>query len=736
VTETAFAAWASWKIEWDVLTLLWVTGCIYTRGWLKLQTQMPQRFHGGKLTAFWAGLGILFVALASPLDGFGRFWLWAHMIQHLLLMLFAPFCLVWSAPMMPLLRGLPRVIMKDMLGPFLKWKLLKQIGRGITYPVFSWLALVITTWVWHAPGLYDLAVVSPGWHLVEHASFFWAGILFWWPVLAPWPFKPHWPRFAIIPYLVLVMLQNTALSALFVFSGKVLYPVYGDVPRIGGLDALTDQVIAGAIMWIPASLIFLIPVGVIFARALEPDSLVAPQSPIGPRTRPKKRVPWKGFASLASWRWHVYRPFLQCLMLALATLVVVDGLWGPEQSALNIAGVWPWVHWRGLLVFALLFVGNLFCMVCPFMLPRNGLRKILSPRLTWPKWARRKSLAMALLFLYLWSYEFFDLWDKPWLTAWIVLGYFVAAFVIDGLFKGATFCKYICPIGQFNFLHALLSPFEVKVREPAVCEKCTTHDCLKGNTKNRGCELDLFQPQKLGNLDCTFCMDCVKACPTQNVGILPGRPLKILVEEPKSPPLRQLFGRMDIGLLALFLVGGAFTNAAGMVDTFVTWPHLTFFLLLFPVIILAAAWTSLRMLGETKTLRETFVRFSLALLPLGFSMWLAHYGFHFLITFDSGWAVLQRAAGDAGFLMGLPIFSTVDMMTSMAWIRSMEIFVLDGGFVLSLYVFWRLAKQKSDHQAARFRFVLLPFCVTIGLYGLGVWTFLQPMQMRGMTMGG
>jgi polyferredoxin len=56
---------------------------------------------------------------------------------------------------------------------------------------------------------------------------------------------------------------------------------------------------------------------------------------------------------------------------------------------------------------------------------------------------------------YLWAYEVFSLWDSPWLTAWIVIGYFIAAFVVDGFFKGASFCKYVCPIGQFKFLQSL-----------------------------------------------------------------------------------------------------------------------------------------------------------------------------------------------------------------------------------------------------------------------------------------
>ena len=76
-----------------------------------------------------------------------------------------------------------------------------------------------------------------------------------------------------------------------------------------------------------------------------------------------------------------------------------------------------------------------------------------------------------LLFVFLWAYEAFDLWSSPLLTAWLALAYFAAAFVIDGFFRGAAFCKHVCPIGQFHFVNSLASPLEVGIREPDVCAR-------------------------------------------------------------------------------------------------------------------------------------------------------------------------------------------------------------------------------------------------------------------------
>jgi polyferredoxin len=180
-------------------------------------------------------------------------------------------------------------------------------------------------------------------------------------------------------------------------------------------------------------------------------------------------------------RWPHFRRVAQTAMFLIALLIVADGLLGPQLSPMNLAGVLPWTHWRGLAAIALLTAGNFFCMTCPFMLVRDVGRRWLPARWPWPRALRSKSLAVALLAVYLWAYEAFSLWDSPWWTAWIVVGYFAAALVIDGLFKGASFCKYVCPIGQFQFAQSLTSPLEVKVREPEVCQACTTHDCIRGN---------------------------------------------------------------------------------------------------------------------------------------------------------------------------------------------------------------------------------------------------------------
>ena len=90
------------------------------------------------------------------------------------------------------------------------------------------------------------------------------------------------------------------------------------------------------------------------------------------------------------------------------------------------------------------------------------------------------TLAAALLVAVLFAYELFDLWALPRATAYLVIAYFVSALMIDLVFSGATFCKYLCPIGQFNFVASTMSPLELRIREESTCRSCRTADCIRG----------------------------------------------------------------------------------------------------------------------------------------------------------------------------------------------------------------------------------------------------------------
>ncbi|MFI5454764.1 MAG: cytochrome c oxidase assembly protein [Isosphaerales bacterium] len=774
----------SWPFEPWLLASLLIVGVIYVRGWLILRRHDPGRWQAGRLAAFMGGLTAVFLALASPIEPFAFLLLQIHMAQHLLLTMVAPPLFWLGAPQVPLLRGMPESIRAYWIAPLIRSGPIRRIFRGLAHP-FSALPLFVgATWLWHVPVFYEAALRSTGWHYLQHMCFLGTAMLFWYPVVRPYPGRPRWSLWLLFPYLILADVQNTILSALLTFSDRVLYAPYAQVPRLGGLSALEDQSAAGVLMWVPGSLVYLLPLFGIGIRLLYGESEKArrivrrpgqrvPRSPTGGlirlpiladiplRGRSRETSPQAGFDLLRVpllgrfLRWRHARLALQLPLGALAGILIYDGLHGPRVAPLNLAGVLPWIHWRGLVILGLLVAGNVSCMACPFTVPRTLARRWLPARHRWPRQLRSKWLAVALLVTFLWAYDAFALWDSPRWTAWIALGYFITAFLVDGLFRDASFCKYLCPIGQFNFVQSLVSPLQVRVRDTDVCTTCRTRDCIRGSAEVPGCEMGLFQPRKSSNMDCTFCLDCVHACPHDNVGILTSLPGGDLWNDPVRSGIGRFGERPDLAVLILVLVFGAFANAAGMVGPLVEWEdrlqswlgqrsplmvtslYYLFALLILPLLTVGVAATLSRRWGQVAGgWLDVATRFSYSLVPLGFAMWLAHYGFHFLTSYGTVVPTMQRFAGDMGWsVLGEPAWSRACCRAVAEWVPRLEIISLDLGLLLSLYAGYRIALRQSSRPSSALK-AFLPWGVLILLlFAMGVWIVLQPMQMRGTMLG-
>jgi cytochrome c oxidase assembly factor CtaG len=765
----------SWPAQpWAAFALV-VTAGIYIRGWRLLRCRNLARFSDVRLVAFLAGLFVIFLALASPIEPFAAMLLQVHMLQHLLLMMVAPPLLWLGAPFFPLLCGLPRQIRTHWALPVIRWSLIRRFLAGVTHPVPALVLFTAATWIWHLPNVYELAMASSGWHYFEHICFLFAALLFWYPVVRPFPGRPRWSPWLLIPYLILADIQNTLLAAVLTFSTQPLYGYYVRQPRLGSVTPLADQAAAGVLMWVPGSIAFLVPLFLIGLQLLfgaydnpRRRSLPMPGQSPGRRHPPGLPVlPVLGQPSPGSrsagldvlrlpllgrfLRWRRARLALQLPLLCVAFLIAYDGFTGPQTAAINLAGVVPWIHWRGLVILGMLALGNVFCMACPFVLPRALARRWLPQGRRWPRRLQSKWLAVGLLGVFLWAYEAFALWDSPWWTAWIILAYFAAAFTIDGLFRGSSFCKYVCPIGQFNLVQSLVSPAEVKVRDSTACASCRTKDCIRGRDDIAGCGLHLYQPRKSSNMDCTFCLDCIHACPHDNIGILASLPGNQLWHDHLRSGIGRFGDRTDLAALVVLLVFGALVNAAGMIAPVVEWrdgvaavlrqgsPFVVtsvsylLGLVVVPVVTVGSAAALSRRIGrlEISTIKAA-TRFSYALVPLGFSTWLAHYSFHFVGSFDTAIPAIERFAGDLGLgVVGEPAWIRACCRPVADWLPRLQIVFLDLGFLLALYSAYRIALNQTERVAQAVR-ALLPWAILILLLFLaGVWIVLQPMQMRG-----
>jgi polyferredoxin len=442
-------------------------------------------------------------------------------------------------------------------------------------------------------------------------------------------------------------------------------------------------------------------------------------------------------------RWQYLRVALQTALLAIAAAIVLHGVFGPQVGPMNLSTVLTSVHWRGLLVAAVLVLGNLFCTACPMILVRDGARRLHLPQRSWPRPLRRKWLGLGLLVLVLFSYELFNLWELPRATAWLVVGYFGLALVTDLTFKGASFCKYVCPIGQFNFIASTLAPATLEVRRAETCRTCATADCIKGRYDvaeplrlvQRGCELGLFLPTKVGNLDCTLCFDCVQACPHDNIALAARLPGAELLDAGRRSAIGRLTQRADIAALAIVFTFAALVSAFAMTAPAYEFNLALLFvfgLVVIPFVLLTGAATVTRTLSRqpARDLGATLVNFAYVLVPLGLSIWIAHYGFHLLTGLLTIVPVTQSAAID---LLGWPMLG--EPLWGWTGMQSGAVYPIQLGFVLlgtagSIALAHAISGRDYPRRATR---AALPwFGVIVLLAAAALWILGQPMDMRGI----
>lgn len=212
--------------------------------------------------AFAGGMLAVLVALVSPIDGLGEEYLFsAHMGQHVLLGDIAPLLI---------LLGLSRVILRPAT------RRLASIERRLgplASPATGLVAWLVLMYLWHIPALYDAAVEHPLVHLLQHVSFFAAGVALWWPLIQPIPMRRHLTGLQPVAYIGTAKAGLAALGIFLAWSTSAIYPYYEDRPRIWGLTPVEDQNVAGVIMMVEQSLTLALVLVALFIRMLRQSEI-------------------------------------------------------------------------------------------------------------------------------------------------------------------------------------------------------------------------------------------------------------------------------------------------------------------------------------------------------------------------------------------------------------------------------------------------------------------------------
>jgi putative membrane protein len=245
--------WSAWNLHPVLLAGLLLAAWAYRRG----QTSGPRRpVDTWRARCFTLALVALGLALLSPLDALSGALASAHMVQHLLLLLVAAPLLALAAPSSAILRGSPPAVRRA--GG--RWRRRLRLTHGnlavLRHPAAVWLLQVGVLWFWHAAAPYDAALDNQFLHLLEHASFLVTAVLFWHVVIGVRGAARVSGGLGVLLVFAMAM-QSVFLSVLLTFARTPWYSGYATTTAPWDLDPLTDQQLAGVIMWIPAGGIYL-----------------------------------------------------------------------------------------------------------------------------------------------------------------------------------------------------------------------------------------------------------------------------------------------------------------------------------------------------------------------------------------------------------------------------------------------------------------------------------------------
>lgn len=233
---------------WNWTSPVWLVVAMLAIGYLGVARGLSR----GQFAMFLFGMLLLATAFVSPVGVLSDGYLFsAHMVQHLILLLAVPACVLLALP-------------KERAAEWFCRPRLDRIGRWLAIPSVGWILGVGAMWFWHVPVLCSTATEQPALGIVRDASLVFSGLAFWWPIYAPVDrYRLH--PLSGIAYLFSACLGCTLLGIYITFAPVSVCPVFANpVDRIGILTSLydagftpgVDQHLGGLMMWVPPCVLY------------------------------------------------------------------------------------------------------------------------------------------------------------------------------------------------------------------------------------------------------------------------------------------------------------------------------------------------------------------------------------------------------------------------------------------------------------------------------------------------
>ena len=250
---------SAWSFDPLLVGLSILALAIYVRG--ALRRSVPMWRHA----AFGAGLGLVALALLSPIDPMAERLFWVHQIQHMMLRIGGPMLIMLALPQGTMFAGAPRALRNGLMRPVLRSRGLRAIFGFLARPAPAFVVFVGSLYVWQVPAIHNAAILNEPLHYTMHVTMLLAGILFFWAIFDPRD-PPKGIRYGIRQVMLIgTILSNILLGSLTTLKTVVLYDAYDVHGRLFGFAPLADEKAGGFLIWQPMSMMSLIAILIVFA---------------------------------------------------------------------------------------------------------------------------------------------------------------------------------------------------------------------------------------------------------------------------------------------------------------------------------------------------------------------------------------------------------------------------------------------------------------------------------------
>jgi ferredoxin len=339
-------------------------------------------------------------------------------------------------------------------------------------------------------------------------------------------------------------------------------------------------------------------------------------------------------------RWFPIMP--QLVMLTVLVLLVVGGLGVTTDDPdfadwlrnTNLSNLIVWSYWWPVIIIAAVFLGRLWCTVCPvepvtYWAGRIGLRQPVPGVL-------KSGWVVTIFYTLIWIVGVHTLAVNriPHQMALYLLMLIIVAVDISLIFQKRAFCSYVCPVGHLLGLYALISPFEWRADDLSICKSCKTKDCfVKKNHYRlifRSCTSNLYPATISDNRDCLLCTQCLKTCPYENIRFSTRRPFADLFTAVNLRPAQvgfillvsgfvvyEILSEWSVSSAILMWVPDRCTHALGTTGSMTNFVSATIMFVLLPVMVLLVVAALARLASGRKAapFGATVKTFALLLLP-------------------------------------------------------------------------------------------------------------------------